>query len=61
MHNKIRMRDLKVSRAGDIIMPAKSSDKAEDLPLLGSFFEKLPPFRFFLILQLFPYFTRHSK
>ena len=40
--------------------PVKSSDKAEDLPLLGSFFN-LPPFRCFEILPLFPNFTGHSK
>ena len=32
--------------------PAKSSDKAEDLPSLGIFFENLP---------LFPFLTGHSK
>ena len=34
--------------------PAMSSDKAEDLQLLGSFFLNLPPFRF--ILKFFRFF-----
>ena len=41
--------------------PAKSSDKAEDLLLLGIFF-KSSAFPVYLeILQLFPNFTGHSK
>ena len=38
----------------DIIRPAKFSDKAEDIPLLGSCFLNFLPFRF--ILKLFRFF-----
>ena len=42
--------------------PAKSSDKAEDLQLLGSFLKKSSAFPiYFEILPLFPNFTGHSK
>ena len=37
-----------------VLRPAKSSDKAEDLPLLGRFFFNFPPLRFiFKFLRFF--------
>ena len=46
----------------NVIRPAKSSDKAEDIPLLGIFFFKSSSFPiYFEIIQFFQNCTGHSK